>query len=142
MTVFAQSESKWLGIIVVCFACVLPLSKSAEAQGLTIHAVEDGTNKPLRDIPITLRYNCTPVDSGLKLKWHGCKWIQRRTDKAGIASFPEAPSLPNIDDVYSLPITYGMTCCDVQPKSFPAEATMKFRKRTLAEQLHWIFVGD
>lgn len=138
----AQHKSKWLGIVVLCFACVPLLCKTAEAQGLTIHAVEDDTDKPLRGIPITLRYNCTAIGSGLKLKWHGCKWITRRTDKAGDAYFPEAPSLPDIDDVYSLPITYAMTCCDVQPKTFPSEATMKFKKRTLAEQLHWIFVGD
>jgi hypothetical protein len=131
----------YLATATVC-VCILCMPKYCAAQELTMHAIEDGTNKPLRDIPITLRYNCKAVGSGATLKWQGCKSITRRTDKTGTAYFPEAGSLPDIDDVYSLPITYGMTCCDVQPKSFPSEATMKFRKRTLAEQLHWIFVGD
>ncbi len=117
-------------------ASALLAFNTAVAQEFSVHAVEDRTDKPLRDIPITLRYNCTPVGQGLDLKWKGCKWITRRTDKTGAAHFPEAGSLPDLDDVYSLPIAYGMTCCDVQPKTFPSEATMKFHKRTLAEQLH------
>jgi hypothetical protein len=131
----------FLSVLSLCI-CVIAPQRFIHAQGFTLHAVEEGTNKPLSNIPITMRYNCTPVGSGLKLKWIGCRWIQRRTDKAGLAHFPEAGSLHDIDDVYSLPIVYAMTCCDVQPKTFSSEARMKFRKRSFAEQLHWIFIGN
>ena len=111
------------------------------AQEFTIHAIDVDSGKSLEGILITLRYSCTSTGSGLQLKWH-CKYLQRKTDANGIAHFPEAGSLQDIDDIYSLPITYGSVCCDVTPKTFPGTATMKFKRRTLSEMMHWIFIGD
>ena len=120
---------------------ILSGSITVTAQEFTLKAVEADTGKPLTGIPITMRYGGTVTGTGANIKLHD-KYIQRRTGRDGIAHFPEAGSLKDIDDVYSLPIAYGMVCCDVQPKTFPSTATMTFRKRTLRESLHWIFVGD
>jgi len=120
---------------------ILSGSITVTAQEFTLKAVEADTGKPLTGIPITMRYGGTVTGTRANIKLHD-KYIQRRTGRDGIAHFPEAGSLKDIDDVYSLPIAYGMVCCDVQPKTFPSTATMTFRKRTLRESLHWIFVGD
>ena len=118
---------------VFCFCAQSQL----HAQEFTVHAVDDSSGKPLSGIPITLRYNCgagTP-------KFH-CSWITRRTGKDGIAHFPEAGSLTDIDDIYSLPIVYGAVCCDIQPKEFPGSGTIRLKRRTFAEMMHWIAIGD
>jgi len=51
-------------------------------------------------------------------------------------------SIKDFDDIYSLPITYGMTCCDITKPQIPGVGVMKFRKRSFSEALHWIFIGD
>jgi hypothetical protein len=122
----------------VLFLCVVAI---ASAQEFTIRAEDWKNHKPLDGIPITLRYDCSSTGSGLNLKMH-CKFLQRRTGDDGIAHFPEAGSLKDIDDIFSLPITYGAVCCDVQPKQFPGSATITFRRRSLSEMLRWIFIGD
>jgi hypothetical protein len=129
---------KIVSIIGIAVALIAP---SLSAQEFTIHAIDVNSGKNLEGMPITLRYECTSTGSGLKLKMH-CKAIQRETDADGIAHFPEAGSLKDIDDIFSLPITYGVVCCDVQPKSFPGSATMKFKRRSFAEMMHWIFIGS
>jgi hypothetical protein len=120
----------------LCLAALLFPASLALAQEFTVNAVDDKTGKALTGIPITLRYNC-----GNALPFH-CQWISRKTGTDGIAHFPEAGSLPDIDDIYSLPIVYGAVCCDIQPKSFPGTGTIRFRRRTLPEMLHWMFIGD
>jgi hypothetical protein len=122
-------------------ALLISLSVPLLSQEYSVKAVEENTKKPLKGIPITLRYDCTSTGSGTKLKIH-CKFIQRETDAAGIAHFPEAGSLRTIDDIYSLPIKYGMVCCDISQPKVPGTETMKFRRRTFGERLHWIFIGD
>ena len=104
------------------------------AQEYTVHAVEDSTGKDLSGIPVILRYNC-----GDTLPFH-CKWITRKTGKDGLAHFPEAGTLPGIDDIYALTIPYA-SLGDIQPKSFPASGTMRFKKRSLSERLQWILQG-
>jgi hypothetical protein len=128
-----------------CSSCaVLVLILSAcqlSAQEYSVRAVEAQTGKVLRGIPITLRYDCKFTGSGINTKEH-CKFIQRRTGADGIAHFPEAGSLKEIDDIFSLPISYGMVCCDIANPKIPGTGTMTFRRRSFGEMLHWIFIGD
>jgi len=135
---FACKSALW------CSATILPLLSPAQEpqnQGYSVRAIDAQSGKPLRGIPITLRYSCTSTGAGLKLKIH-CKFIQRKTGADGIAHFPEAGSLKDIDDIFSLPIRYGALCCDISNPVIPGTGTIKFRKRSLGQMLHWIFVGD
>jgi hypothetical protein len=116
-------------------------ASSLLGQEYAVRAVDVATGKSLSGIPITLRYACTSTGAGLKLKVH-CKYIQRKTEPDGLARFPEAASIKDFDDIYSLPITYGMTCCDISKPRIPGVDVMRFHKRSLSEALHWIFVGD
>ena len=119
----------------------LATSSLATGQEYSVRAVDVDSGKALKDIPITLRYDCTYEGAGLQLKVH-CKFIQRRTAADGIAHFPEAGSLHAIDDIFSLPVTYGAVCCDISNPVVPGTGTIKFKRRSLAEMMHWIFVGD
>ena len=110
-------------------------------QEYSVRAVDAKSGKPLSDIPITLRYACIATGSGMKTKVR-CKFIQRRTGIDGVAHFSEAGSLRDIDDIFSLPITYGAVCCDITNPVIPGTGTIKFEKRSLGEMLHWIFVGN
>lgn len=51
-----------------------------------MQAVDVDSGKPLKGMPITLRYDCISTGSGLKLKVH-CKFIQRKTGRDGLATF-------------------------------------------------------
>jgi hypothetical protein len=123
------------------FLLILSLSCHLSAQEYSVRAVDAESGKVLEGIPITLRYRCTVNGTGEKLKEH-CEYIQRKTGPDGIAHFPEAGSLKDFDDIYSIPITYAMVCCDISEPTIPGMGTMKFRRRSLQEMLHWIFIGD
>ena len=110
-------------------------------QEYSVRAIDAGNGKRLKGIPITLRYACTSTGSGEKTKIR-CKFIQRKTGNDGVAHFPEAGTLKDIDDIYSLPIKYGAICCDISNPVIPGTGTIKFRRRSFGEMLHWIFVGD
>jgi hypothetical protein len=110
-------------------------------QEYSVRAMDVDTGKTLADIPITLRYDCTYTGTGIATKAH-CKFIQRRTGSDGLAHFPEAGSLKQIDDIFSLSITYGAVCCDITKPDIPGVGTIKFKQRTIGEMMHWIFVGD
>ncbi|HEY1731562.1 MAG TPA: hypothetical protein VGG15_07425 [Terriglobales bacterium] len=114
---------------------------ASQAQEYSVRALDAESGKPLKDMPITLRYQCTSTGSGTKLNWH-CKFIQRKTSEDGIAHFPEAGSLKDVEDIYSLPLLYSMVCCDISHPRIPGVGTMTFRKRSFQEVLHWVFVGD
>ena len=117
------------------------LQPKLNAQEYSVRAVDADNGKLLKGIPVTLRYDCEAKGSGTKTKIR-CKFIQRKTGDDGIAHFPEAGSLKGIDDIYSLPIVYGAVCCDISKPEIPGTGTIKFRRRSLGEMLHWIFVGD
>jgi hypothetical protein len=117
------------------------LSTSLSAQGYAVRAVDDTTGKSLSGIPITLRYACTSTRSGMKLTLH-CKYLQRKTGPDGLAHFLEASSINDFDDIYSLAIVYGMTCCDISKPNILGTDVMKFHKRSFGEAMHWIFIGD
>jgi hypothetical protein len=87
------------------------------------------------------RYDCTATGAGIKTKIH-CKFLQRKTGPDGVAHFPEAGSLNVIDDIFSLPINYGMVCCDISKPVIPGVSTITFQRRSLGQTLHWIFIGD
>jgi hypothetical protein len=126
------------------FAPLLALLLSslyAIGQEYSVRAVDADTGKALTEIPITLRYDCTYTGTGLNVKAH-CKFIQRRTGSDGVARFPEAGSLHQIDDIFSLPITYGAICCDITKPEIPGMGTIQFKRRSIGEMMHWIFVGD
>jgi hypothetical protein len=135
---FARKSALW------CAASLLPLlspAREPQAQGYSVRAIDAQSGKPLKGIPITLRYSCTTTGAGVNIKFH-CRYLQRKTGADGIARFPEAGSLKDIDDIYSLPIRYGALCCDISNPVIPGTGTIKFKRRSLAEMLHWIFVGD
>ena len=111
------------------------------AQEYSVRAVDVQSGKPLMGIPITLRYDCQSTGSGIKTKIQ-CKFIQRRTGADGIAHFPEAGTLKDINDIYSLPIIYGAVCCDIPNPEIPGTGTIRFRKRSLREMLDYVFYGD
>ena len=113
----------------------------AVCQEYSVKAVDVDTGKALSGMPITLRYDCSYTGTGKGIKAH-CKFIQRKTGSDGVAHFPEAGSLGKIDDIFSLPITYGAVCCDIQPGKFPGIGKITFKRRTISEMMHWIFVGD
>jgi hypothetical protein len=121
--------------------CLVWVQQPLIGQEYSVLAVDSQTGKVLPGIPISLRYDCKKIGSGLKMKIR-CKFIQRRTGRDGIAHFPEAGSLKDIDDIYSLPLSYGMVCCDISSPRIPGTGIMKFKRRTLRETLYWVFVGD
>jgi hypothetical protein len=119
----------------------LCLPHNLYGQEYSVRAIDATSGKPLRGIPITLRHGCTTTGSGTNVKVH-CKFIQRKTGNDGIAHFPEAGSLGDIDDIFSTPIEYGAVCCDISKPVIPGMGTIKFARRTLKEMLHWMFIGD
>jgi hypothetical protein len=120
---------------------LLCLPHQLHAQEYSVRAIDSKSGKALKGISITLRYACTATGSGMKTKIH-CTFIQRRTGSDGIAHFPEAGSLTDIDDIYSLSASYGEVCCDISSPVIPGMGTITFQRRSLGEMLHWIFVGD
>ena len=130
-------------VAVVCCAAIpiLVLPLKLNSQEYSVRAVDVNSGKTLKGIPITLRYDCEVKGSGVKTKIR-CKSFQRNTGEDGIAHFPEAGSLKDIDDIYSLPITYGAVCCDISKPEIPGMGTIKFKRRSVGEMLHWIFIGD
>jgi hypothetical protein len=122
-------------LIPLCFSCPL------YGQEYSVRAIDAASGKPLKGIPITLRHACNTTGSGTNTKMH-CKFIQRKTGSDGIAHFPEAGSLGDIDDIFSTPIEYGAVCCDISNPVIPGMGTITFARRSLKEMLHWIFIGD
>jgi len=125
----------------LAFLLMLCLPSQLSSQEYSVRAIEAKSGKPLEGIPVTLRYACTVTGSGIKTKVH-CKFIQRRTGSDGLAHFPEAGTLKDIDDIFSLPIAYGAVCCDISNPVIPGTGTIAFERRSFGEMLHWIFVGD
>ena len=139
ITAMRQSDVLMVCLFAILFLlCPLP---HLYGQEYSVRAVDAQSGKPLNGIPITLRYACVATVSGIKTKIH-CKFIHRRTGADGIARFPEAGTLSDIDDIFSLPITYGAVCCDISKPEIPGMGTIKFRRRSLGAMLHWIFIGD
>jgi hypothetical protein len=122
-------------------ASVMLVPLLAIGQEYSVRAVDADNGKAIRGIPITLRYDCVYSGSGLKLKVN-CQFIQRKTGTDGVAHFPEAGSLHEIDDIFSLPIAYGAVCCDITKPRIPGMGTIEFKHRSFGEMMHWIFVGD
>jgi hypothetical protein len=120
---------------------LISLPHQLQGQEYSVRAIDADSGKVLKGIPITLRYSCTSTGSGINIRVH-CKFIQRRTGADGLAHFPEAGTLKDIDDIFSLPITYGAVCCDISNPVIPGTGTIKFKRRSLGEALHWIFIGD
>ena len=91
---FARKSALW------CAATLLPLLSPARAEtpGLFRARIDAQSGKPLKGIPITLRYSCTTTGAGVSIKFH-CTYLQRKTGADGIARFPEAGSLKDIDDI-------------------------------------------
>jgi hypothetical protein len=117
------------------------LPNQLHAQEYSVQAIDAKSGKVLKGIPITLRYDCTATGTGIKTKIH-CKFLQRKTGSDGIAHFPEAGSLSDIDDIFSLPINYSMVCGDISKPVIPGMGTITFQRRSLGQTLYWIFVGD
>jgi hypothetical protein len=107
----------------------------------SVRAIDAKSGKVLGGISITLRYACTTTGSGIKTKIH-CKFIQRRTGADGVAHFPEAGTLSDIDDIFPSSTEYGEVCCDISRPVIPGIGTITFRRRSFSEMLHWIFIGD
>lgn len=106
-----------------------------------MRAIDAKSGKALERISITLRYACTATGSGIKMKIR-CKFIHRKTGGDGVAHFPEAGTLSDIDDIFPSSTVYGEVCCDIPKPVIPGVGTITFQRRSLSEMLHWIFVGD
>lgn len=125
------------------------------AQDITIHVVEDKTNKPVSGVTLNLRANCLSQNRPAAL--------QQQTNAMGAAAF-HAVSLakpPVCLDLFS--ITYFSLDFDYLfetpdqlkesgyiPKNgvgnqvittFPAEVTFRVQKRTLAQRLEFLVQG-
>jgi hypothetical protein len=114
----------------------------AACQEYSVKAVDVDSGKPLAGIPINLCYDCTFTAKGVQTKVH-CKFIQQKTGADGPVHFLEAGSLHEIDDIFSLPIAYGAVCCEIpKPQQIPGTGTIKFKRRSVGEMVHWILVDD
>ena len=122
------------------FLLVLCLPSELSAQEYSVRAIDAKSGKALEGIPVTLRYACSFTNSGIKTIEH-CKFIQRRTGPDGLAHFPEAGKLKDIDDIFSLPIAYSMVCCDISNPVIPGTGTITFERRSFRQILDYIFVG-
>jgi hypothetical protein len=130
---------KWL--LCSTISLLLWLPHQSQAQEYSVRAIDAESGKALKGITIVLRYACTFSGSGIKTKVH-CKYIQRKTETDGIAHFPEAGSLTDIDGIFPMSNTYGEVCCDISKPMIPGMGTLKFKRRSFGQMLHWIFVGD
>jgi hypothetical protein len=119
----------------------LALPHQLRAQEYSVRAIDAKSGKVLGGISITLRYACITTGSGTKTTIH-CKFIQRKTGADGVARFPEAGTLSDIDDIFSSSTEYGEVCCDISRPVIPGMGTITFRRRSFSEMLHWIFIGD
>jgi hypothetical protein len=130
-----------LTILGVTLLDLMALPHELYAQEYRVRAVDAKTGKVLKGIPITLRYGCAQAGVGTKATIR-CKFVVRKTGRDGIAHFPEAGSLKDIDDVFSAPITYNEECCDISKPVIPGEGTITFLHRSFGQTLHWVFLGD
>jgi hypothetical protein len=130
---------KWA--IYSAVALLLFLPRQLHAQEYAVLAVDSKSGKPLSGVPIVLRYACTFTGSGEKIKEH-CKSIHRTTGKDGIAHFPEAGSLADIDDIFPMSVAYQEVCCDISRPEIPGVGKITFRSRSFRERLAWILLGD
>jgi hypothetical protein len=128
----------------LCLAAALALVSTPLllfGQEYSVRAVDSQSGKPLKGIPIVLRYECTFTGSGINTKEH-CHFIHRTTGKDGIAHFPEAGSLKDVDDIFPMSCKYREDCCDISKPVIPGTGTITFTKFSFSEMWHCIFVGD
>ena len=111
------------------------------AQEYLVRATDARSGRVLKGIPSTLRYGCTAAGWGVKTRIR-CKFIHRKTGADGIAHFPEAGSLDGIDDIFSIPTRYIEVCCDISNPVIPGIGTITFKRLSIWQTLHWIFIGD
>jgi hypothetical protein len=140
-----------IGALLLCHS---PSHSLCLAQDITVHVVESGTLKPIPGIDLNLRIDCMNPKRP--------KAFQQRTDPAGVAVF-RAVSLKtdpicidlfsiayrslDLDAVFASPYdAERLKSADKMKNpiitSLPAEVTFHVRKRTLSEQLHFMFRGD
>jgi len=128
-------------VFVFCAVASLSLVGGCHAQEYSVLAIDAESGKPLKGITVTLRYACTYNGPATHPKIR-CNYVQRKTGPDGIARFPEASSLNNIDDIYAVSNIYAQMCCDISNPAIPGTGTLKFKQRSFSELLHWVFVGD
>lgn len=126
---------------------------SSPAQDVTVHVVEDHTKNPIKDIYLNLRIDCENP--------HRPKAVQQKTDASGIAIFHSVSLAdePICIDLFSIEYAYAPRQLDyvfisadrvghyqksLNPiiSMLPSEITFRVRKRSLAERLHFMFMGD
>lgn len=71
-----------------------------------------------------------------------CKFVRRKTGSDGLARFPEAGTLKDIDDIYPASIAYQEVCCDISAPVIPGTGTITFKRRSFREMLQYIWYGD
>jgi hypothetical protein len=125
------------------------------AQDITVHVVEDKTNKPISGVTLNLRTSCLSPNRPAAL--------QQQTDASGVTVFHTVSLAkpPVCLDLFS--ITYSSLNLDYlfetpdQLKesgyvpisgvgnpvitTFPADVTFRVQKRTLAQRLEFLFQG-
>jgi len=128
-------------LVFVAISLLLGWPARALAQEYSVLAVDAQNGKPLKGIPIVLRYACTFTGSGATAREH-CKFIHRRTGNDGIAHFAEAGSLTDIDDIFPVSVGYREVCCDISKPVIPGVGKITLQRRSLRERLSWILHGD
>src|SRR5258708_5277871 len=114
------------GIFPVVFLLLFATPRS-QGQEYTVQAIDADTGKGLSGIRIILRYECVFTGSGIATKEH-CKFVRKKTDHNGVAHFPDAGRLSNIDDIYPWSVAYAEVCCDISHPVVPGTGTITFKR--------------
>jgi hypothetical protein len=133
-------------------ALLLVLARSCGAQNITIHVINDDTQRPVKGVTLNLRADC--------LNPKRPKALQQRTDASGKAVFNSVSLAgePICIDLFSVAyefVPYKTTdYVFASPEkakqlrlqnsvltSLPADVTYHVQKRPLGERLRFLFLG-
>jgi hypothetical protein len=138
------------------FALIFAFVMNCYAQDITVHVIDDRTQKPLKGIALDLRTDCFNPKRP--------KASQQTTDASGTSVF-HAVSLagePLCIDLFSVAFAYAPHNIDyvfASPEradqlktsdkllnpivtTLPADVTFHVQKRSLTDRLHFLFLGD
>jgi len=133
----------------ILFSAILCFGLCSSAQDITVHAIDFNSGKPVKGIDIDFRDDC--------LSRNPPKGFSQKTNNTGITVFRnyKISDKPFCLSVFS--IEYASRTLDyifispglMSPKSLnpvisslPSDITFKVQKRSFAQQMHFIFVGD
>ena len=119
------------------------------AQNITVHVVDWKTGQSIKRVDIDYRDDC--------LSQKPPKGFSQKTNASGttifrnykvtstpfcLSTFSIAYASHTLDYIFMAPNLLGPKNLNPVVTSLPADITFKVKKRSLAEQLHFIFIGD